>query len=91
MAANDEKESRYRTIVGSTGKRATYVTLNITQRAAKEQISPQKSENEIDEEEKLLGSFASKLPIPAFAYIRRIWFEMSSRTTDYSMGKCAIR
>ena len=35
MAANDEKEPRYRIRPGSTGKKFAYATLNITMQSAK--------------------------------------------------------
>ena len=73
MAISDEKGAKYRIRVGSAGK-APCATLNITAQSAREQISSQLSANELDVEDRPLGVFANKLPIPTFAYLGIIGF-----------------
>ena len=47
--------------------------------SAKGRALARKSANEIDGEGELLESYAGKLPMPTFAYIRRIWFRKEFR------------
>ena len=72
---NDEKEARYRIRVGSAGKIVAYATINVMMEASRGQIANQMSANEIDEEDKLLGSYASKISMPTFAYLGRSGFK----------------
>ena len=87
MAVNDEKEAKYRIRPGSTGKKVVYATLNIMMQSAKEQVASQMSVNEIDEEGQLLESYASRLSMPTFAYLRRDGFESEFQNNGLINGQ----